>query len=194
MKIFAMAASLRKDSLNKKLITQTVIILQSSEWGLPNNTSQLTIHHADFRDFSMPVYDGDIENSTGVPDGAKQLAARILQADALVIATPEYNGGIAGPLKNAIDWVSRVKPNSFSGKPLLLLGGSPGALGAVRGLWHSRVPLEALGALVFPEMFGLPHAGQAFTEAGMLADPKSKERLENLLKNFVAYVEKVRGS
>ena len=70
---------------------------------------------------------------------------------------------------------------------MLLLGASPGALGAVRGLWHTRVPLEAIGAFVYPEMFGLPRAHQAFDEAGKFADAKNRSRLEELLGSFLKF-------
>ena len=137
------------------------------------------------RDFELPLYDGDLEIRSGVPEIVNQLATVIRGADAMVIATPEYNGGIPAPFKNAIDWVSRVVPMPWSGKPVLLIGTSPGALGAVRGLWHSRVPLEALGCFVYPEMFGLPTAGSAFDEQGQIKDSKTSERLAKLLERFV---------
>lgn len=186
MKVFAFAASLRKGSLNKKLIAKVVQILQQK------TSMKLEVDHADFREFEMPVYDGDLETSSGIPSGAKDLARRISQADALIISTPEYNGGIPGPLKNALDWVSRTTPMPLSGKPLLLIGASPGALGAVRSLWHSRVPFEAIGTLVHPEMFGLSHAHQAFNESGDWTDAKNQQRLEKLLQTYLQYAQAIR--
>lgn len=116
--------------------------------------------------------------------GGKEFIRRIQAANAIVISTPEYNGGIPGTLKNAIDWASRVDPIPFDGKPILLIGASPGGFGAVRGLWHTRVPLEAIGAFVFPEMFGLARAHQAFTDSGEFVDPKNIARLKELLEGF----------
>jgi NAD(P)H-dependent FMN reductase len=179
MKILVFAASLRKNSLNQKLAAVTAELLRSMS---------ASIDHADFREFEMPIYDGDLEERDGLPAGASKLTQRIQSVDALVISTPEYNGGIPGSLKNAIDWVSRSDPNPMDGKPVLLLGASPGGLGAVRGLWHTRVPLEAMGAFVYPEMFGLPHANLAFDEGGKIKDGATEERLKKLLIKFAEYL------
>jgi len=182
MKILVFAASLRISSLNRKLAAVTAELLRSMS---------ASIDHADFREFEMPIYDGDLEERDGLPVGASKLIQRIQSADALVISTPEYNGGIPGSLKNAIDWVSRGDPNPIDGKPVLLLGASPGGLGAVRGLWHTRVPFEAMGAYVYPEMFGLGRAHQAFDEKGALIDPKNVERLRELTLSFQAFAGSV---
>jgi len=137
----------------------------------------------------MVVYDAELELQNGIPDEVKSLGKIISAADALIISTPEYNGGIPGPFKNAIDWVSRISPMPWSEKNVLLLGASPGTLGAIRGLWHSRVPLEAVGAFVYPEMFGLSLAHQAFDERGLLKDPSTSERFEKLLFKYQDHVK-----
>lgn len=173
------AASLRKGSFNRKLAARAAEALRK----LP----KIDVDHADFREFDMPVYDGDLEDASGIPAGGQELIRRVKSADAIVISTPEYNGGIPGTLKNALDWASREDPIPFDGKPLLLLGASPGGFGAVRGLWHTRVPFEAVGTLVYPEMFGLPRAHQAFDDAGTFKEPKNQARLESLVDAFVKY-------
>ena len=149
------------------------------------------VDHADFREFEMPIYDGDLEEEKGLPAGAKKLIDRLTAADAVVISTPEYNGSIPGTLKNAIDWVSRAEDDVLGGKPILLLGASPGALGAVRGLWHTRVPFEALGAYVYPEMMGVGRANQAFDESGSLKEARQQQNLERLVAEFVQYAKSV---
>lgn len=181
MKILAFAASLRKESYNRKLIRQAAEILKGSR--------DVTLDHADYREFEMPIYDGDLEEQSGIPPGGREFVRRILAADGLVISTPEYNGGIPGTLKNAIDWASRDDSDPLEKKPILLLGTSPGRLGAVRGLWHTRVPLEAMGAYVYPEMFGVPGARQAFDDSGAFVDPKNRDRLEALIGSYLNYVE-----
>lgn len=186
MRILAFAASLRTASLNRKLIQQAVTILRSAPG--------VQVDLADFREFDMPMYDGDREAHDGIPPGGREFIRRIQAADGLVISTPEYNGGIPGTLKNAIDWASRAEPIPFEDKPVLLLGASPGGLGAVRGLWHSRVPFEAIGAHVYPEMMGLPRAHQAFDDNGRLLDSTQLSRLQGLLLSYIDFVGKLQGN
>lgn len=185
MKILAFAAALRKGSYNRKLIGQAVEILK----GLP----EVTVDHADYREFEMPIYDGDLEESSGIPPGGQEFVRRVQAADGLIISTPEYNGGIPGTLKNALDWLSRDDSDPFERKPVLLMGASPGRFGAIRGLWHTRVPFEVMGAYVYPEMFGLPNARQAFTDSGGFADPKNRDRLEALIHAYLQYVRSLIG-
>ncbi len=178
-KVVIMAVSLRKDSFNKKLAKNVVRILESK----PGHQYELL----SFNDYPMPVYDGDVE-AQGIPDAVKKLSDKIQKADAVIISTPEYNGGMPGGFKNAVDWLSRISPVSLAGKKLLLVGASPGALGAVRGLWHSRVPLEALGVHVYPEMFGLSAAHKAFNSEDQLQDAATEERIRILLNKFIDHV------
>ncbi len=140
----------------------------------------------DLRDYPMPIYDGDQEQEDGIPGPVQRLAAKIIEADGLIVPAPEYNGSISSVLKNTIDWLSRVKPMPLKGKHLLLLSASPGGCGGVRGLWHSRVPFEALGVHVFPEMMSLPNAGLAFDEAGHLSGDRAQQLL-NLVGAFAGH-------
>ncbi len=182
-KILLMATSLRKESFNKKLIENANRILNVEK-------SNHSFEVIQFNDYPLPVYDGDLETQSGLPENVKKLAQKISEFDAVIFSTPEYNGSIPGPFKNAIDWLSRVKPaSSLSDKHTLLLAASPGALGGVRGLWHSRVPLEASGMHVFPEMFGLSAAHNAFDEKGTLKDAATEERLKKLLFKFCDFIK-----
>jgi NAD(P)H-dependent FMN reductase len=177
MRLFAFAAALRRDSFNRKLVR---LAAAAAERG------GAAVDLADFHEFDMPLYDGDVEATSGVPAGARKLRERFLAADAFMISSPEYNYSIPGTLKNAIDWVSRVNPYAWAGKPGLLLSASPSLVGGNRGLWAIRVPLEGTGAHVHPDMFSLPTAQQAFDESGALKDAKTAGRLEKLVAAFLA--------
>ena len=179
MKILTFAGSLRRESFNKKFAREAQRLLSAR----PGVETEFV----DLQPLGIPVYDGDLEAASGVPDGVVELSGKILAADALVISTPEYNGSMPGILKNTIDWLSRLKPVSLTGKPLLLIAASPGALGGIRSLWHTRQPFEVLGAHVFPEMMALPLAHQAFDESGALKDPKIVERLGGLLDRYLTH-------
>jgi chromate reductase, NAD(P)H dehydrogenase (quinone) len=180
MKILAFAASLRKGSLNKKLVALAADLARAAG---------AEVDLADFREFEMPIYDGDVDAGQGPPPGAQQLRRRVDAADAILISAPEYNYSIAGPLKNAIDWVSRARPMPWRGKSIYLMAAAPSPMGGIRGLWQTRIPLEGCGALVFPDMFALPHAADAFDEAGRLRDAALAERLQREVTGFVRLAE-----
>jgi chromate reductase, NAD(P)H dehydrogenase (quinone) len=139
--------------------------------------------------FDCPFYDFDVERESGIPDGAKRFRERLQAADALVIASPEYNGSMSGAIKNLIDWLSRFRPQPFNGVQALLVSASPSMVGGNRGLWALRVPLEHLGARVYPDMFSLARAHQSFGEGGRLSSETLQQRLESTLGCFTNVVE-----
>jgi len=118
-----------------------------------------------------------------------ELRRRLIAADAFIIAAPEYNGSMPGILKNAIDWVSRFRPQPWSRKHGLLMSASPSMAGGNRGLWALRVPLEHLGADVYPDMFSLARAHEAFDAQGGIADPKLQKWFEGTVACFMELVE-----
>jgi len=179
MKLLVFAGSLRADSCNKKFAREALRL--AKELGADGE-------FIDLKDYPMPVYDGDIETASGIPETVKKLGQKIIAADALIISTPEYNGSIPGIFKNVIDWLSRDKPVSLEGKHLLLLAASPGALGGVRSLWHTRQPLEVVGVHVFPGMMGLPGAYNAFDEQGRLKEERPAQQLKKLLEQYLKYI------
>jgi NAD(P)H-dependent FMN reductase len=179
MKILCFAGALRKDSFNKKFAREA----QRFATGAGADAE-----YVDIRDYPMPVYDGDIEAANGIPEGTQKLGEKIRAVQALIISTPEYNGSIPGSLKNIIDWLSREKNMSLGGKHLLLLAASPGALGGVRSLWHTRQPFEVLGVHVFPGMLGLSNAAAAFNDEGHLKDNAMADKLRGLVEQFVKHV------
>jgi NAD(P)H-dependent FMN reductase len=178
MKLFAMAGSLRKASHNRALLALAAAIAEKQG---------ARIDLGELRDFDVPLYDGDLEASSGIPEGAQRLAAQISAADGMLIASPEYNFSVPGVLKNAIDWLSRTKPMPLRGKRALLLSASPSLVGGNRGLWALRVSLEVLGVHVFPDMYSLAQAHEKL-DANGVNDPALAKFLETLVKRFVEEV------
>lgn len=180
MQCLLFAGSLRLKSLNKMLLFSVQSHLNNT--GIHNVLLNLV-------DFSMPVYNFDIEKDQGIPESVYLLADYIKKADALIIATPEYNGSIAAPLKNMVDWLSRCTPMPLAEKHLLLLSASPGKFGGVRGIWHTRIPFEVLGVYVFPQMFCLEFADKQFNDSSLLIDNVVHEKLKTVVDSFILYVK-----
>jgi NAD(P)H-dependent FMN reductase len=182
MKILAFAGALRANSVSKQLVREASRFL--------GERGGVAVDYVDLKQFPFPVYDTDIEETDGIPGTVLELGRRIAHADALVIAAPEYNGAISSVLKALIDWLSRIQPCPLSGKFLLLVGASPSGSGGVVGLWHTRVPFEALGVHVFPHMVAVPRSHGAFDTAGTLVDGKTREKLHSVLSAFAAHAGK----
>ncbi|MGW1071885.1 NADPH-dependent FMN reductase [Streptomyces sp. NPDC002537] len=180
MRVLTLGASLRGDSLNARLAVLVARLVEEAG---------ATVDLAHLGDFAMPVYDGDTEAAEGLPEGALALRDRLEGSDAFVIASPEYNASLPGGLKNAVDWVSRVRPQPFKDKHALLVSASPSLVGGNRGLWALRVPLEHLGTRVYPDMFSLARAHEGFTESGDLADSGLQDRLAEAVGSFLRLVE-----
>jgi NAD(P)H-dependent FMN reductase len=179
MKLFAFAGSLRKGSLNHQLIR--LAAAAAREQGAEVDLARLA-------DFDIPLYSGDIEEQ-GIPSGVQALGERMAAADAYLIAAPEYNYSIAGPLKNALDWISRLRPVPIADKIAMTLSASPSPVGGERGLLALRTPLMAMGCLICPRGFVLPLAGEKFDPEGNFVDEKWDERLQQALINFLAGAE-----
>lgn len=174
------SASLRGESLNTRLARLAARVIERHGG---------VVELAAMEEFDCPSYDQDIEDAEGCPAGAEALRRRLEANDAFVIASPEYNGSMPGGLKNAIDWVSRYRPQPFNERHALLLSASPSMAGGNRGLWSLRIPLEHLGARVFPDMFSLATAHQALSAEGEITNPTLRERFENNLTSFMNLVE-----
>lgn len=180
LNVLLFGASLRQDSLNVRLAATVRDVLEKRG---------VRVDFAQMRDFDCPSYDEELEKSEGIPPGAGNFKDRLLAADALIIAAPEYNGSMPGLLKNAIDWVSRFRPQPFNGKQAFLMSASPSMAGGNRGLWSLRVPLEHLGTRVYPDMFSLAQAHEAFSDGTL-----SSERLQRLERTLGCFVELVEAA
>ena len=186
-KVLAFAGSTRTGSYNKKLAQRAAASARAAG-------ADVTL--IDLRDFTMPLYDGDLETASGLPPYAVTFKELLLAHQGLLIASPEYNSSIPGVLKNAIDWASRVAPNEaplacFAGKVAALTSASPGALGGLRGLVTLRSILGNIQVLVLPEQVAIPKAHEAFTDDGALKDPKQQAQLDRLSARLVGVLNKL---
>jgi NAD(P)H-dependent FMN reductase len=146
----------------------------------------------DLRALALPLYDGDLESTQGVPAGAFALQKAIVQCDALLIATPEYNGFPTPLVINAFDWLSRIAAGadhpaglaSTANKPAALLSSSPGAAGGLRAMNYLRQYLQmAFAMIVVPQQFALGRAHEAFDEAGALKDAGAGKAVDAVLQS-----------
>lgn len=129
-------------------------------------------------DLSLPLYDGDLEDTEGVPERVQALAAQIREADAIVISSPEYNKGISGVLKNALDWLSRVKGPVFKGKPTVTMSANAGRTGGETGQFMLLSCLVPFHARVLPgPMLCVAGAGEEFDTAGRLTNDQYRKVL-----------------
>jgi len=153
LRVLGIAGSLREGSYNRRLLEAATELLADADWTIA-------------RLRGIPPYDADVE-ARGNPPAVVQLRDQIEAADALVIATPEYNHSIPGVLKNAIDWASRPANRSpLVGKRIVLLGASPGRGGARRALAHLRQILESTDAMPLPHELAVASVRHRFDEHG----------------------------
>ena len=183
-KLLAMAASLRTGSYNRMLIRITAEQARAAG-------AEITL--VDLRDFQMPYYDGDIEESRGLPDATHRLTDLIRGHDGLMIASPEYNASIPGHFKNTFDWISRARPMPFARKPVMLMSTSPGPFGGARGAPHLRASFDAVGAFVYPGIPTLAKAMEEFDDHGKLHDPETVEWLKKSVEGFIDFANKLAG-
>lgn len=189
-KIVAFAGSLRTGSFNRKLLAIAADAARAAG-------AEVTV--VDLRDLALPLFDGDIEDATGLPEGAKKFKALLRASDGFLIAAPEYNSSITAALKNAIDWASRSETDdepslvAFRGKTAALMSASPGALGGMRGLVTVRSILGNIGVYVLPDHVSIPVAHEAFDEAGRLKDERKAKQVASLVRHFVEFTTKLKG-
>ncbi|MDA8388737.1 MAG: NAD(P)H-dependent oxidoreductase [Nitrospiraceae bacterium] len=172
--ILGFAGSLRKDSYNKALLRAALELLPEG--------AQLEIFDLE----GIPPFNQDLEMQP--VEKVKEFKAKIKAADAILIATPEYNYSVPGVLKNAIDCASRpYGDNAFAHKPVAIMGASPGMLGSARAQYHLRQCFVFLNCFTLnqPEVM-VPFAHEKIDRDGRLIDPKARELIGQLLKNLVA--------
>jgi chromate reductase, NAD(P)H dehydrogenase (quinone) len=178
-KILVFAGSIRTGAFSGKLAAAAA--------------KELALHDADVTlislgDYPLPIYNGDLEKEEGVPENARKLARQIAAHHGVFIATPEYNNSLPPLLKNAIDWVSRIKGDEimYRHRVFALGSSSPGPYGGARALIDLRkVVANALGAILIPYKIEIVRAGEAFDESGKLTVEVAAKTLTTLSKNLV---------
>lgn len=177
--LIGIAGSLRKGSINRALLRAATEVMPAG--------SDMVI--ADIGD--IPLYNGDLEESTGIPDAVGALQDQIAGSDGLVIATPEYNSGMPGVLKNTMDWLSRPPEQIgrvFRERPVAIMGASPGGFGTVSAQATWLPVLKALGARTWAGgRMLVSGAGKVFDENGEMIDEAVRDRLATFMAGFVGF-------
>ena len=176
-RILAIAGSYRKNSYNKR-------VLAIAADGARAAGADVTV--IDLRDFPLPIYDADMQDGGAFNEDALRLQDVMAEHDGFLIASPEYNGGIPGGFKNAIDWTSRANDKykmyePVKGKTAALITASPGQFGGIRCLAHLRGVFTIMGVHVLPMEIAVGFVSQKFEgDGGEMTDEKTRGLLENL--------------
>ncbi|MEM8822735.1 MAG: NAD(P)H-dependent oxidoreductase [Pseudomonadota bacterium] len=158
------------------------------------STNRMLLHEAgrlyggmEEANLRLPLYDGDLEQTEGIPDTVTKLAGQIAAAPAIIIATPEYNKGISGVLKNALDWVSRVPGPTWRNKPVAIMSSTAGRAGGERAQWILRLCLLPFrpDVLAGPEVL-VGSNESAFDDEGRLTNARNHEGLKDLMAKLRA--------
>lgn len=178
-KVLAISGSLRKTSTN------SMALLAARKLAPPD----MSIEIADIS--QIPLYNGDL-HAGGEPASVISLKDQIRSADAVLIATPEYNFSIPGVLKNVLDWVSRPPEPPFDGKPVAIMGVSPGPLGTARVQYHLRQVLVFMNTFTVnkPEVF-IGHSASKFNAEGELTDETTAKFINELLASLQSLTRRV---
>ncbi len=180
IKILGISGSLRAKSYN------TALLRTAQSLAEPNTTLEIATLHG------IPLYDGDLEERNGIPQIVNDLKARIRGTDGLILATPEYNNGIPGVFKNAIDWLSRPPadiPKIFTNRPVAVIGASPGGFGTILAQAAWLPVLRTLGARHWAAgRLMVSRANHVFDENGTMTDEPARKQLQDFLRGYAQFV------
>ncbi len=179
-RLLGLCGALRRASTNRLLLGEARRLYAPDHW--------------EEGDLRLPLYDGDLEAEAGIPEGVTRLAAQIAAADAVVIATPEYNKALTGVLKNALDWVSRVKGGPWRDKPVAICSAAAGRGGGDRAQFSLRLAMVPFRPRVIagPEVM-IADSANAFDADGRLKDDASAKLLAESMAELRTDVERGRA-
>ncbi|MES2028148.1 MAG: NAD(P)H-dependent oxidoreductase [Pseudomonadota bacterium] len=189
IKILVIPGSLRTGSLNAKLAAVAIDALVRAD---------VDVTRISLGDFPLPIYDGDLENNSGVPKHALDLKRMISAHDGVLIVTPEYNASLPPLVKNTIDWVSRVEdaPESkgqvFRERPFAIAAASNGRLGGARCLQALRLVLSACRAMVIPNQLTLAFAGEAYDDMDRLKYAADKDAMTAMVRQLIDVAQQMK--
>ncbi|MEM7472451.1 MAG: NAD(P)H-dependent oxidoreductase [Pseudomonadota bacterium] len=177
--LLGISGSLRKSATNRLLIREAARLGEASSFVEAN------LH--------LPLYDGDLEAAEGVPAAVQLLADQIAAADAVVISTPEYNKGISGVLKNALDWVSRAEGKPWAGKPVAIMSATAGRAGGERAQFNLRLLMMPFRTRLMqgPEVL-VANSSKAFDDNGHLEGELYQKMMRELMGALKAEVDLTR--
>ncbi|HPF78883.1 MAG TPA: NAD(P)H-dependent oxidoreductase [Alphaproteobacteria bacterium] len=183
IKLLFLAGSTREGSLNKKLAKLAYSLAEKEG---------VQATYIDLKDFPMPLYDGDLEDESGLPETAIALKNIFVEHDGVFIASPEYNSGYSAVLKNAIDWISRKHEEgeknlvAFAGKVAAISAASPSVRGGLRGLVPLRMLLGNIDMTVIPKQLALSEAQNAFDDEGNIIQEAHAKMLYAVVRNLIS--------
>jgi len=174
-KLLGISGALRADSTNSKLLREAARLYGADSYVEAN--------------LNIPLYDGNLESNSGLPEEVKLVVQQIAEADAVLISTPEYNGAVTGVLKNALDWISRHWEKPMVGKPTALMSAAAGRAGGVRAQTMLRTCLVAFrpSITLAPEV-GIADSGNAFDENGQFLSERYAASVTTLMDALKADV------
>lgn len=183
-RVIGISGALRRGSHNGALLRGAIELAPAG----------LLIEVASIRE--IPLYDGDLEAEKGIPDSVSALKERIAAADGLLLVTPEYNNSLPGVFKNAIDWLTRPPkdiPRVFGGKPVTLIGATPGPGGTALAQAAWLPVLRALGTLPwFGPRVQVSHAAKVFDAEGRIIDEAVRASVDRHLRGFAEFIARCR--
>ncbi|MDB5570078.1 MAG: NAD(P)H-dependent oxidoreductase [Hyphomicrobiales bacterium] len=180
-KILAVSGSLRKNSFNTAALRAMQELAPAG----------VTIELAEIGD--LPLYDDDVREQ-GYPATVQRFRAQVAAADAVILATPEYNYSVSAPLKNAIDWASRAPAQPFGGKPVAILSAATGPMGGVRAQYHLRHMLVSTNSHVLnaPQIM-ITGAGSKFDAEGRFTDQAGRDLMVQMIDELVKWARRLKA-